>query len=196
MKQFSITLAALACSTTLALAAGGSGNTGGSSSSNTAPAPQNSPLALHCKTGEVVKTIKKNGKDVKACVKVSGSLVPDNDLYHQGWVLAKAGQYDWAIQVLSEVKDQQNPDVLTMLGYSNRKSGKVEVGFDFYHKALAIDPNHVRAHEYLGEGLVALGKIEDAKFQLGEVKRICGNTSCEEYKDLSKVIATGKDEAL
>jgi len=153
-------------------------------------------LKLNCKNGEVVKTVKKDGKDVKECVKVTGSLVPDDDLYHQGWVLAKAGQYDWAIEVLASVKDQTNPDVFTMLGYSNRKAGRVDVGFNFYNKALAINPDHVRAHEYLGEGLVAQGKIDLAKVQLGEVKRICGNTTCEEYQDLSKAILGGKEDAL
>lgn len=210
MRHLVISAFALSLSATMAFASGGGGTTGGGASTGGASSgnsssmsnkssgstSNNSPLKLNCKTGEVVKTVQKDGKDVKECVKVTGSLVPDNDLYHQGWVLAKAGKYDWAIEVLSEVKDQTNPDVLTMLGYSNRKSGRVEVGFGFYQKALAINPDHVRAHEYLGEGLVALGKIEQAKLELGEVKRICGNTTCEEYKDLSKVIKTGKDEEL
>jgi tetratricopeptide (TPR) repeat protein len=195
MKTVVLSTFALALSTSLAFAAAGGGSSGGSTSTTTPP-PTNSPMQMHCKTGEVVKTVKKNGKDVKACVKVSGSLLDDGDLYHQGWVLAKAGKYDWAIQVLSSVKDQSNPDVLTMLGYSNRKAGRFDVGFDFYHKALAINPDHVRAHEYLGEGLVAQGKLEDAKAQLGEVQRICGNTTCEEYQDLSKAIASGKDDEL
>ena len=94
------------------------------------------------------------------------------------------------------MKDQTNPDVLTMLGYSNRKSGHVEEGFAFYQKALAINPDHVGAHEYLGEGLAAQGKIDLAKAQLDEVKRICGNTTCEEYKDLSKAISSGKEDTL
>ena len=179
-------------------ASGGSSSSGGggSTSHSSAGSSDNSPLQLHCGSGEVVKTVKKYGKNVKLCVKVTGSLVPDNDLYHQGWVLAKAGKYDWAIEVLSEVKDQSNPDVLTMLGYSNRKAGRVDVGFNFYNKALAINPDHVRAHEYLGEGLVAQGQIEQAKVQLGEVKRICGNTTCEEYQDLSKAILGGEEDAL
>jgi tetratricopeptide (TPR) repeat protein len=204
MKTFVISALALSLSASLAFAAAGGGSTSSGSatgassgtSNSSAGASGNSPLKLNCKNGEVVKTVKKDGKDAKECVKVTGSLVPDDDLYHQGWVLAKAGQYDWAIEVLASVKDQTNPDVLTMLGYSNRKAGRVDVGFNFYNKALAINPDHVRAHEYLGEGLVAQGKIELAKVQLGEVKRICGNTTCEEYQDLSKAILGGKEDAL
>ena len=201
MKHLVISTLAFALTSGLAFAASGGGSTsggggmgGGSGGTTQTDTTKNSPLKMKCKTGEVVKTVTKNGKSEKECVAVSGSLVPDGDLYHQGWVLAKAGKYDWAIQVLSEVKDQSNPDVLTMLGYSNRKSGRVEEGFAFYQKALAINPDHVRAHEYLGEGLVAQGKLEQAKFQLGEVKRICGNTSCEEYEDLAKAIKNGKDD--
>jgi tetratricopeptide (TPR) repeat protein len=197
MRTLVISALALSLSASLACAAAGGGTTSsGATGTPSGTNANNSPLKLNCKNGEVVKIVKKNGKDVKECVKVTGSLVPDDDLYHQGWVLAKAGQYDWAIEVLSSVKDQTNPDVLTMLGYSNRKAGRVDVGFNFYNKALAINPDHVRAHEYLGEGLVAQGKIEQAKVQLGEVKRICGNTTCEEYQDLSKAILDGKEDAL
>jgi tetratricopeptide (TPR) repeat protein len=191
MKRFLLSAVAMPLAATLAFAAGGTGTSG----SGTTPAPMNSPIQMHCKKGEVVKTVKKNGKTTKSCVRVTGSLLPDNDLYHQGWVLAKAGEYDWAIEVLSQVKDPSNPDVLTMLGYSNRKAGRFEVGFDFYNKALALNPDHVRAHEYLGEGFAAQGRIEEAKLQLGEVQRICGNTSCEEYQDLSNAIQ-GKGEDL
>jgi len=168
-----------------ALAAGGGGTTTGGGSTTTPP-PAMSPMK--CKTGEVAKTVTKNGKKVQVCVKVSGSNLDDRDLYHQGWVLAKAGDYDWAIQVLSEIKNQQNPDVLTMLGYSNRKAGRFDVGFNYYQQALALDPHFIRAREYWGEGLVAQGKIADAKFQLEEIRKVSGTRS-EEYKDLSEAIA-------
>jgi tetratricopeptide (TPR) repeat protein len=144
-------------------------------------------MKTHCKTGEVVKMVTKNGKTIPTCVQVTGSLLDDGDLYHQGWVLAKAGEYEWAIQVLSSVKNQNDPDVLNMLGYSNRKAGRLELGISYYDKALAMKPDFARAREYLGEGYVAAGKVDLAKNQLGEIQKICG-TTCEEYKDLSKVI--------
>ena len=170
---------------TPALAAGGSGNTGGSS--NTPPVTT-SPMK--CKTGEVAKTVVKNGKKTTVCVKVTGSNLDDRDLYHQGWVLAKAGEYDWAIEVLSSIKNQNNADVLTMLGYSNRKAGRFDVGFNYYAQALALDPNFVRAREYWGEGLVAEGKITEAKMQLDEIKKVSG-THSEEYRDLFAAIEKG-----
>ena len=150
-----------------------------------APAPPKAPAAMmaHCAKGQVA--MKKHGK--MKCVVAKAELVPDTELYSQGWQLAKAGEYDWAIEVLSAVKDQNNPDVLNMLGYSNRKAGRIELGISYYDQALKLKPDFVRAREYLGEGYVAAGKLDLAKFQLGEIQKICG-TTCEEYKDLSGAI--------
>ena len=183
MKLLITTLFVSTLTAGAALAAGGSGTVGAVAPAT--PPAQKAPAAMtaHCKQGEVA--MKKHGK--MKCIVAKAELVPDNELYAQGWQLAKAGEYDWAIEVLSAVKDQNNPDVLNMLGYSNRKAGRIELGISYYDKALQIKPDFVRAREYLGEGYVAAGKLELAKAQLGEIQKICG-TTCEEYKDLSKVI--------
>jgi len=173
----------------LALAAGGGGGGGGGSSTT-------SPAKLKCKKGEVVaslkkdgKTVKKDGKTVKVCVKVESGVLPDAELYEQGRALAKQGHYDWALEVLAAIENQNDPHVLNYIGYSNRKAGRLEIGITFYRKALAIDPDFVLAREYLGEGYVAAGRIDLAKAELAEIAKRCGKT-CEEYKDLSKAIAT------
>lgn len=182
MMRSLMTLCAVTLFAGAALAAGGSGTTTGGSPAK--PPPAMSPMKAKCKPGEVAKMVKKK----MTCVKVTGSNLDDRDLYHQGWVLAKAGEYDWAIQVLSEIKNQNNPDVLTMLGYSNRKAGRFDVGFDYYGKALALDPTFVRAREYWGEGLVAEGKIIEAKAQLEEIRKVTG-TGGEEYQNLNRAIS-------
>ncbi|MGH8497555.1 MAG: hypothetical protein ACREEM_10475 [Blastocatellia bacterium] len=51
---------------------------------------------------------------------------------------------------------------------------------------------HALAREYLGEGYVAAGHIDLAKIELSEIEKRCGIT-CEEYKDLSKAIATASN---
>jgi tetratricopeptide (TPR) repeat protein len=167
-----------------ALAAGGS-SSGGSSSSESVAKP-----VLHCKKGEVVKKVVKNGKSKEVCVKLESRVLPDEDLYQQGRVLAKAGQYEWALEVLATIQNQNDPRVLNYTGYSNRKAGRVELGISYYHKALAIDPNFVLAREYLGEGYVAAGRIDLARVQLEEIKNRAGVAS-EEYRDLNKAITTG-----
>lgn len=111
-------------------------------------------------------------------------------MIEQGRVLAKAGQYEWALQVLAAIQNQNDPRVLNYTGYSNRKAGRLEIGITYYHKALAIDPNFVLAREYLGEGYVAAGRVDLAQIQLSEIKNRAGVDS-EEYKDLSKAITTG-----
>ena len=181
MKLIIATLLASTLTTGLAVAAGGTGNTAPAPAAPAAKAP--AAMMSHCKKGQV--SMKKHGK--MKCVMAKADLLPDSELYTQGWQLAKAGEYDWAIEVLSAVKDQNNPDVLNMLGYSNRKAGRIELGISYYAKALTLKPDFVRAREYLGEGYVAAGKLDLAKFQLGEIEKICG-TTCEEYEDLSKVI--------
>ena len=145
---------------------------------------------LHCKTGEVVKKVTTNGKTKEVCVKVKAGILPDEDLYQQGRFLAKAGKYEWALEVLAAIGNQNDPRVLNYTGYSNRKAGRIELGITYYNKALAINPNFVLAREYLGEGYVAAGRIDLAKVQLEEIKARAG-TNSEEYKDLHEAITTG-----
>lgn len=151
-------------------------------------APAVSPTQLKCKVGEVVKTIHKAGqKDVKKCVKATAGIISNEDMYQQGRLLAKQGEYDWAITVLAADSDQNDPNVLNYLGYANRKAGRLDIALTYYNKALAINPDFILAREYLGEGYVAAGKLDLAKAQLAEIKRI-GGIHSEEYIDLSKAI--------
>lgn len=176
---------ALACLLALAVpsfaAGGGGGSSGGGSSGGGGGG--NSPTAQSCKKGEVW-----NSKTRK-CVKVQSGVLPDEELYQQGRALAKESQYDWAIEVLSAVQDQEDPRVLNYLGYSNRKAGRLEIGITYYRKALAIDPNFNLAREYLGEGYIAAGRVDLAMNELAAIARSCG-TGCEEYKELSAAITS------
>jgi len=155
---------------------GSSGGSGGSSGGSSA-----SPATKSCKSGQVWN------KKTKKCVKAQSGVLPDEDLYQQGRALAKEARYDWAIEVLSTIQDQQDPRVLNYLGYSNRKAGRLDIGITYYTKALAIDPNFNLAREYLGEGYLAAGRIDLAMNQLAEIARSCG-TTCEEYRELNAAI--------
>ena len=171
----------------------GGGGGGGSSGGGNGGSASNKP-ELHCKNGEVVKKVKHLSAYTEKCVKVESGILPDDELYRQGRALAKSGKYDWALQVLAAVQNQNDPRVLNMTGYSNRKAGRFEIGIAYYQKALAVDPNFVLAREYLGEGYVTVGKIDLAQIQLSEIKNRAGVDS-EEYKDLLKAITTGVVEA-
>jgi len=134
-------------------------------------------------------------RKLKHCVKAVSGLVPDKDLLDQGRRLALAGHYRVAIPILDAIADKSHdPLIYTYLGYSYRKLGDAQKGIAFYDKALAVDPNSLNTHEYLGEGYVALGRIEDAKKELVKVESLCGNRTCEQYADLAGALAGKKDE--
>jgi Tfp pilus assembly protein PilF len=87
--------------------------------------------------------------------------------------------------------EPKNPDVLNLLGYYNRKKPvpDLNLAFDFYQKALAIDPGHKGAHEYIGEAWLMAKQPDEAQKHLAALERICGNRNCEEYQDLAQAIA-------
>jgi tetratricopeptide (TPR) repeat protein len=128
---------------------------------------------------------------MKKCMKAHAMTPEDQAIYDAGKTQAEAGEYDKAIATLMTVKDQANPKVLNYLGYSHRKSGKVEEGIGYYKKALEIDPDYIRAREYLGEGYVQLKQVDLATAELAEIEKRCGK-ECEEYKDLAGAIAAAK----
>ena len=141
------------------------------------------------KKDEIVKTKLKDGKKIKYCAPAVVGNLDDEELFLQGRALAKAGHYDWALDVLALVQNQDDPRVLNYIGYSHRKAGRLDTGIEFYRKALTINPNYVLAREYLGEGYAAAGRIDLAQVELGEIGKRCGVT-CSEYTDLAKAIET------
>jgi tetratricopeptide (TPR) repeat protein len=153
-----------------------SGGSSSSSSSGSGKVPT-------CKTGEVYDSVKKK------CVPKTSEIFPDKDLYEQGRALALAGDYPNALDLLQSVKNQKDPMVLTMIGYAKRKIGDIAGGFDYYHQALAIDPNNLNTHEYMGEAYLVIGKVEEAKLELSTLEKLCGGKGCEQYDDLARVLA-------
>ena len=78
------------------------------------------------------------------------------------------------------------PPISTTL--SLPQSGQLEPAFAHYKRALAINPTHLGAHEYMGEAYLMAGKPDQAEYHLRELARICA-ASCEEYADLKQAIA-------
>lgn len=196
MDQFFVTFRTVLFATAITLAIvpafaapGGGSSSGGGSTGNTGASV---PKPLKCKTGFVVKWVTVNGVRKQKCVRATAGVLPDKELFEQGNALALAGHYDQALQVLALVQDQNQPDVQNMQGYSHRKSGRLEVAIGYYRKALDLNPDFVRAREYLGEGYVAAGRIDLARIELAEIKKRCGET-CEEYRDLSEAISSASN---
>jgi tetratricopeptide (TPR) repeat protein len=66
--------------------------------------------------------------------------------------LADEGYFREALDLLSRIKKQEPSRVLNVVSYTTRKLGDVDKGLDYYQRALVLDPNYLRAREYLGEG--------------------------------------------
>jgi tetratricopeptide (TPR) repeat protein len=94
-----------------------------------------------------------------------------------------------AITLLETVvqRTPDDADAWNQLAYATRKSGDPAKSIPLYQKALALDPRHTGAHEYIGEAYLALGDLAKAKEHLARLNRIC-LFSCEEYRDLKKAV--------
>lgn len=124
-----------------------------------------------------------------ACIDGHSAALTDQDFYDEARALVDEGQYAAALDVLHLIKKQEQPRVLNYIGYTTRKLGDVDKGLDYYHQALALDPNYLRAREYLGEGYLQKGDVASAREQLMEIAERCGD-ACEEYGKLEKAIVT------
>ena len=95
--------------------------------------------------------------------------------------------YNEAIKLLKkEIKKHKlNPDLLNLLGYSYRKNKRYNFAIKNYKKALSIDPNHKRTHNYLGITYIKVRNIEKSREHLQILKKLC-DEKCENIKRLKK----------
>jgi Flp pilus assembly protein TadD len=114
---------------------------------------------------------------------------PERPTTEEGRKLVKAEKFREAIPVLEKAVSQHARDAnaWNLLAYSHRKLGRFKIAFKYYAKALAINPDHKGANEYLGELYLQMGKLELAKKHLAKLKSLCPS-GCEEYADLKEDI--------
>lgn len=107
-----------------------------------------------------------------------------------GKAAVEARDYPLAIEHFTKVVAEQpgNADALNYLGFSNRKLGNFDESMTWYLKALAADPDHRGANEYLGELYLQMGELDRAELQLSKLDSLCF-FGCEEYDDLKNAIA-------
>jgi tetratricopeptide (TPR) repeat protein len=106
--------------------------------------------------------------------------------------LINLGRFEAALRELEEASAAlgPNPDILTYQGFANRKLRRFEAAHAYYRAALAIDPNHLGANEYLGEMFVELGDLASARAQLAKLESICA-FGCEDAEELRRWIDAG-----
>lgn len=99
---------------------------------------------------------------------------------------------DWkrAAALLSKAAaaEPDNADIQNWLGFSNRKLGNMDAAFAAYNKALALNPRHKHAHEYIGEAYLMTGNLPKAEQHLVELQKLCTPIPCEEYQDLKRAV--------
>jgi Flp pilus assembly protein TadD len=120
---------------------------------------------------------------------------PADPNYAAGKSAIDAGNWQGAIDALTRAvaADASNPDAFNYLGYANRKLGKFPDAFTHYQKALALNPEHKGAHEYIGEAYLETGNLAKAEEHLKALDKIC-LFSCKEYTELKARVAEFKSK--
>lgn len=120
----------------------------------------------------------------------SGLASVDGDkVYVAAVALINEKNYDAAIaelQIASQ-KFGPHPDVLTYLGFANRKLKNFDIAETYYKSALAVAPDHLGANEYFGELMIERGDIAGAKAQLAKLDSLC-TFGCYEAEELRRWI--------
>jgi len=116
---------------------------------------------------------------------------PEDPQYTTAVKAIKAKEYGKAIPLLEGVvsRDEKNADAYNWLAYATRKHGNPTASLPLYQKALAIDPKHKGAHEYIGEAYLMLDNLPKAKEHLSTLSSLCPIT-CGEYRDLKRAVET------
>jgi tetratricopeptide (TPR) repeat protein len=138
------------------------------------------------KPAEKCSEFKEGSAEWKRCK--AKKFKDDEDIYSVGYWMAKTGEYAEALDVLRSARDQSDPRIQTMIGFSLRKLGMVDEAMGYYAAALRTDPNLTSTRQYLGEAYLHKGERAKAVEQLAEIERRCG-TTCEHYKLLAEAIA-------
>ena len=123
---------------------------------------------------------------------VTSDSTPSADLpdsYKDAKEMVEDEEYNDAIPLLEQsIKDKggEFADALNMLGYSYRKLGDMTRALDYYNRALALEPKHLGANEYMGELYLEMKDLPHAEERLAVLKTACSD--CDELEDLEKAI--------
>jgi tetratricopeptide (TPR) repeat protein len=128
------------------------------------------------------------GKDAET-PKLASNDPEANVYFEQAQIALKNQQYYVVIDDLQKVlaKLPNNPDALNLIGFSKRKTGHPGEALDYYNRALAQNPNHIGANEYLGELYLEMKDVKKAEERLAVLAKAC-SASCEEYTELKEKI--------
>ncbi|MFM9971633.1 MAG: tetratricopeptide repeat protein, partial [Burkholderiales bacterium] len=92
------------------------------------------------------------------------------------------------------LRDPDSADLNNYLGYSYRNLKQLDLSLKHYYRALALNPRHRGAHEYIGEAFLMMGEVENAERHLAALREIC-LIPCEELDVLEKALKTHRAKA-
>jgi Tfp pilus assembly protein PilF len=118
---------------------------------------------------------------------------PADSNYTRAKAMIEARDYANALPLLQQVvtKDPRNADAYNLMGFATRKSGNASGSLQYYQQALAIDPRHLGAHEYIGEAYLMLDQPAQAEQHLARLDSLCV-FGCAEYRLLKTAVANYK----
>jgi tetratricopeptide (TPR) repeat protein len=124
---------------------------------------------------------------------IFASAAKGDHQYLDAVALINEKRYDDAIATLkaSQASFGPHPDVLTYLGFANRKMGRFDVAEGYYRQALAAAPHHRGATEYYGELMVERGDLPGARKMLAKLDDQC-RFGCAEADELRRWIIAGR----
>jgi tetratricopeptide (TPR) repeat protein len=119
-----------------------------------------------------------------------GDAKSADEIYVTAVSLINEKRYEEAIAYLKDARwaAGPHPDILTYLGFANRKLKRYEVAEGYYKAALEIFPKHRGALEYYGELKLERGNVAGAKAHLAKLEAICG-FGCNEADELRRWIS-------
>jgi tetratricopeptide (TPR) repeat protein len=105
-------------------------------------------------------------------------------VFQKGVELAKQGKFEEARKTFERADSQKrnDPEILNMLAYTQRKTGDLDTAIKNYQKALRLKPDFPEAREYLGEA-----HLQAALEQLDWLSK-AGNGAKEQHQQLLKSI--------
>jgi Tfp pilus assembly protein PilF len=114
-----------------------------------------------------------------------------DQMYERGLELAEAGKFEEALVRFEQAnkKRKNDPEILNMLAFCQRKTGDLEHAFENYEKALEIRPDFPQAREYLGEAHL------QAALQQIEILRGLGPEGAEQLAELVAALKKAAGQA-
>lgn len=116
------------------------------------------------------------------------SGTPGRGAYAEAVRLIETADFAAAAPLLEGVVaiDPGHADAWSRLGFSRRKLGDWSSALAAYQQALALQPLHLGANEYLGELYIEQGRVDLARERLEVLADACG--ACEQYLELRELI--------